>query len=146
MHRLTSIILIALVWLLGAPVLSGQKSETCCPHYAIETEKTLEGTVESFETPRAPGGRHTIAILESADGVRYELRLGPWDFVKTTGLSLEAGDEVSVVAAPLEPEWKPSASGVVQAVVRNLSKDGTQYRLRDDEGRPLWSRSAGGRR
>lgn len=135
-----------LVLLLLPIAAAAQKRQACCPHYDLDAEKTIIGVVESYKHVRTAGARHSVAVLEGEDGIRYELRLGPTGFTKKAGIALESGDRVKVVCAPLKADWKPALNGLVQAVVRRIEVGGEQYLLRNAEGRPLWSAAAGGRR
>jgi hypothetical protein len=142
LNRETLVIALVVLLLLPVAAVQAQKRQACCPHYELDAEKTIAGVVESYDHPRSATGKHSVAVVEGKDGVRYELRLGPAGFAKKTGISLEKGDEVKVVCAPLKPDWKPGPTGLVQAVVRQIEVDGEQYELRNAEGRPLWSQAA----
>ena len=92
---------------------------------------TLAGQVTSVDT--------TGLTLRTDDGQTLSIDLGPEWFWSDQGLTLAAGERVTVQVFDKDGEIK---IGQIR-----LESDGTLLQLRDDDGRPLWSgRGRGGGR
>ena len=101
------------------------------PQAHVEEWFTLAGQVTSVDT--------TGLTLQTDDGQTLSIDLGPEWFWSDQGVTLDAGERVTVQVFDEDGEIKIGQ-------IRRES-DGTLLQLRDDDGRPLWAgRGRGGGR
>jgi len=101
------------------------------PRVHVEEWFTLTGQVTSVDT--------TGLTLQTDDGQTLSIDLGPEWFWSDQGMTLAAGERVTVQVFDEDGEIK---IGQIR-----LESDGTLLQLRDDDGRPLWAgRGRGGGR
>ena len=101
------------------------------PGYDTSKETRLDGKVEAVtEIPggRRGGGLHvTLAVGKD----KWDVHLGPQDFVRSIGLDPAKGDPWSVTGSADEKQKI--------IVAREVREGDKTYRLRDAQGFPLWS-------
>ena len=126
MYRKYYIALIALgLWVLFPLSLKAQSPKISLPCQGGLKEITLEGKVIDFSFP--------VATIETEDGQRYQVRLGPWWFWAERDYELKPGEWVKI---------KGFISGhlVFPRVIHTPER---VLRLRDQRGIPLWRRGPG---
>jgi hypothetical protein len=127
MHRRSAIVSIAALFAAAAAFAQPAAS----PGYDASKEKSLAGTVEAVTV--VPGGNRGggLHVTLAVDKDRWDVHLGPQDFVRGTGLDPAKGDSWKVTGAV------DDTARVV--IAREIRKGDRTYRLRDAKGFPLWS-------
>ncbi len=72
-------------------------------------------------------------VLKTAKG-DARVALGPDKYLDKIGLDLKKGDKIQVTAAKIEAR----RSGMEIFIAKDVKANGKVYKLRDDEGKPLW--------
>lgn len=72
-------------------------------------------------------------VLKTAKG-DARVALGPDKYLDKIGLDLKKGDKIQVTAAKIENK----RSGMDIFIAKDVKANGKVYKLRDDEGKPLW--------
>jgi hypothetical protein len=131
-----ALLLIATVGLL--PVY-GQRGGMMMGNYDPKAEVTVQGTVDKVEQMsdlsmsgmNMPGaGLH---LLLKTDKETLDVHLGPAAFVEKT-MKFKEGDAIQVVGAKVTIMGKPAL------IAREVKKGDETLKLRDAQGKPLWSR------
>ena len=104
------------------------------------SDAVTNGTVEEIERPESPQGWQGLHLAIAAGDATYEAHLGPAAYVEEQGFTFAVGDQVEIVGA------EAVCCGEDALLVRELTRDGTALRLRDEDGRPLWAGQGRGRR
>lgn len=97
--------------------------------YDASAEQTLQGSVTSVDIQsRGPGRMVTLAFL--ADGTTWKVMAGPEDVLKKHGLTLAAGDSLTIVGCAMKgPEGQVF-------MARQITRNGITVTLLDPGGRP----------
>ena len=100
-------------------------------HYDKSKEKTVAGTVEAVTEVTGGRGGGGLHVTLTAESEKWEVFLGPQAYSRSIGLTLAKGDAITVTG---------SADAKQRTVVaREVRKGDKTYRLRDENGFPLWS-------
>ena len=100
-------------------------------HYDKSKEKTVAGTAEAVTV--VPGGRRGggLHVILAADSGKWEAFLGPQDYSRSIGLTLAKGDANTITGS--------ADADAKTLIAREVRKGDKTYRLRDENGFPLWS-------
>jgi hypothetical protein len=137
---LTPALAAALAALVAAAPAAAQPCREEMPRYDTAAEITVTGTVEEIERPESPQGWQGLHLAIAAGDATYEAHLGPAAYVEEQGFTFAVGDQVEIVGA------EAVCCGEDALLVRELTRDGTTLRLRDEDGRPLWAGQGQGQR
>ncbi|MHB8122063.1 MAG: hypothetical protein ACYDG4_07900 [Desulfuromonadaceae bacterium] len=122
-------------WGIGEDKPSGLNLET---GYDANTVTTVVGRIVSLNA----GDEHSNARLELASGdIRIVVILGPQGYWAEHGIVIKPGDSVTVRGSKAQ-----GADGVVYLLAQKITEASlnTSVTLRDDSGRPEWSRGGVG--
>ena len=97
--------------------------------------ETVTGTVQSIERvrPMNTASRVLAVMIRSDDGRTHVAHLGPANFVLSRQPRLRIGDQVTIKGS------RVSIDGRDVLMTTVVTKDDTDLRLRQDDGRPMWS-------
>jgi hypothetical protein len=104
------------------------------PRYNPNTETTLSGTIEDLQLhPGYHRGTGTHLVLKTDSGT-IEVHVGPTSYIEKQKFSFTKGDRIQVLGSQVK-------IGVKDAfLAREITKEGKNLALRDQNGIPLWSR------
>lgn len=104
------------------------------PRYNPKTETTLSGTIEDLQLhPGYYRGTGTHLVLKTDSGM-IEVHVGPTSYIERHKFSFTKGDRIEVLGSQVK-------IGVKDAfLAREITKEGKNLALRDQNGVPLWSR------
>ena len=106
------------------------------PIYDPKTEETVTGVIQEVKlvagSGRSPG---THLILKTETGVE-DIHVGPNWYLTQQKYVLAKGDQIEIVGS------KVNFRGVEVIIARQIKKGENTWALRDERGRPLWSRSS----
>ena len=111
----------------GAPARSGRPWG-----YDSSRETPISGV--AVDSPwQAVGSAISAMDLRTTEGEVRRVQLGPGWYLDHVGLEPQSGDSVVVLGMPLEPQ------GSGEIIAREVEWRGQSYRLRGEEGGPLWA-------
>ena len=104
------------------------------PRWDPDSVDTVGGTVTDVKT--RTGGKNNDTGLQitfvTGDETEYKGFVGPTFYLEEIGLSIAVDDDVTVTGSIVGKNDKNKV--LIQKIIVN----GTEYTLRDDEGKPLW--------
>jgi|WetSurMetagenome_2_1015567.scaffolds.fasta_scaffold236637_1 hypothetical protein len=96
---------------------------------------TISGDVSAVDTlPPEKGMRGGIHIMLKGEKETVSVHLGPSWFLEKQKLKVAAGDKITVTGSRITYQDKPAI------IAAEVKKGDELLKLRDDNGRPLWSR------
>lgn len=99
---------------------------------------TVSGTVKEIVLDTPMGNGHgAILTIQDKDGTTRTVHLGPSSYVSSQRNFVKVGDQVDITGTRVNYENQ----GVI--VARTIKSPGGEYRLRDEQGRPLWHNETG---
>lgn len=104
------------------------------PYYDPATETTVKGTVEEVKQLEMMAWMGTHLAVKSGNET-FDVHLGPSGFLQDEGFSFARGDEIEVIGSEVK------MGGSTALLARQVKKGDATLRLRDEQGRPRWSRS-----
>jgi len=109
--------------------------------YDAKKTETIKGTIVTVGTTRAGDRDELLRLRIHADDGREVIVYGaPWTWSDQQALALRPGKSVEVMGSPT-----PSGRNTV-LVAGTIKADGKTVKLRDDEGRTVWSRDGEARK
>lgn len=108
--------------------------------FDVNTVTTLTGSVTTPPAPR-DGGPHTEMLITTPSGETVVI-LGPWEYWKGLGVTIAAGEEVTVTGS--RAVGRDGKSYLFAQSIERTGTGGERITLRDQSGRPAWSRSGAG--
>jgi hypothetical protein len=102
--------------------------------YDPKTVETIQGVIEKVETVergRLSGGVH---LTVKTDKETIPVMVGPDRFLEDNKLDLKTGDKIEVHGSRVEVKSK------TVIIADNITDNGTSLKLRNADGKPLWSR------
>lgn len=96
---------------------------------------TLAGVVVRMDTTDArPGHRHRgVHVQVAASGDTLTVHMGPLFYLRRQGVSLRAGDALTVRGARVTLQGAPAM------IAAEVQAHGQSWTLRDAQGRPAWA-------
>jgi hypothetical protein len=103
--------------------------------YNPQTVTTLKGTVEKVEDVSMGHRGWTVRemFLKTANK-SIMVFLGPSSYLDQQNLTVKTGDSVEVTGSQVTLENLPTI------IAKDITVNGKTWKLRDDQGRPAWSR------
>ncbi len=98
--------------------------------YNPQTVTTIKGTIESLG-PKGPRMQHESRIIKTDQG-SFMIHLGPTQYINQLQVQLNPGDVVEVTGSKVE------MGGRTMLLAKEVKVGGRTFRLRDDQGVPLW--------
>ena len=113
-------------------VALAQRSPSRNRVYNPTTETTIKGEID--QVAQVTRGRMTgTHVFVKAEGITWEVALGPAAFLDSKGFSFAKGDSVELTGS------KVTISGKDYVIAREVIKDGKTLLLRDKNGIPVWA-------
>nr|WP_320131957.1 hypothetical protein [uncultured Holophaga sp.] len=100
--------------------------------YDTSQEVTLQGTVSSVRS-QAQGPGKMVSLTLQTQAKAYQIMVGPDFMLKSKGLTLASGDEISVICAPMGPGY----------MARQITRGSDTYTFLDSNGQPTGGPSGG---
>ena len=128
----------AALLLIGSSVLFAQprRGMGMMSRYDKSTEAKFSGTVEDVAQAQGRRGNMGSHLALKTDSGTHDVHLGPAAYISKEGFSFAKGDQIEVLGS------KITLAGKDAIIAREVTKDGKTLVLRDENGRPQWSRSA----
>ena len=122
------------LWIAAIGVTVAQAA-TPQPAYDVKNEVTLAGRVSSVTTMPDWMGQDglNIALSTTEGGATPHIDVSTAGFLRTMGLPLAVGDDVTLKGA-----WGQSADGGRVFLVHEIKKAKVTLNVRDPSGHPLW--------
>ena len=98
--------------------------------YNPQTVTTIKGTVESVG-PKGRRGQHESRIIKTDQG-SIMVHLGPTQYMNQLQIQLNPGDVVEVTGSTM------AKAGKTMLLAKEVTVNGKTFKLRDDQGLPLW--------
>jgi hypothetical protein len=108
------------------------------PNYDKASEVTVRGEVIDVMTQTGRRQNKGVHVTVAGDDGTVVVHLGPASYLDKQNLALVKGDVVEIVGSRTKIE------GEEVLLARSVKKGETVTVLRDEIGRPMWSRSKGG--
>ena len=112
-----------------APPAGGDGTPPAPMAYDASQEQTLQGQVVTLKADTR-GPRRMVVLTFTTDAATWKVLAGPQDLLRRQGLSLAAGDTLTLVGVPVTV---PDGKGFL---ARQITRDGTTATLLDANGRP----------
>lgn len=133
-----------LVTLLAVPMLFAQMGPggkgRGARHYDPATVTTVKGTVEEVTQPTGKMGRMGTHLMLKSEQGTFDVHVGPSSYIASQQFTFAKGDTIEVVGS------KVKMNGTEALLARQITKEGKMLSLRNEQGFPLWSRGARGKR
>ena len=137
MKKILALTIIALGLILNGPVLAqpagGQgmgPGRGMGKMYNPQTVTTIKGTVEGAG-PKGRRMQHESRIIKTDQG-SIMVHLGPTSYMNQQQIQLNPGDVVEVTGSKME------RGGRTMMMAKEVTVNGKTFKLRDDQGLPLW--------
>jgi hypothetical protein len=104
------------------------------PRYDTTTETTVTGTVEEVKQIGGTTGSSGTHLTLKADGIVFDVRVGPSWFLAEKGFTFVKGDQVDATGSRVKYQ------GADALIAREIKKGDKLLVLRDAKGFPVWSR------
>ncbi|MBZ0112480.1 MAG: hypothetical protein K8J08_08475 [Thermoanaerobaculia bacterium] len=121
------------------PAQTGPGKGKGTPKYDSKTETTVAGTIESVDYPDSPKGWQGVHLQVRVGEETHAVHLGPRWYVEEQGFTFAPDDLVEVVASRVQ------CQGEDALLARTITRGDDVLELRDEAGRPRWSRRSGSR-
>lgn len=112
-----------------APPAGGAGTPPAPMAYDASQEQTLQGQVVTLKADTR-GPRRMVVLTFTTEAATWKVLAGPQDLLRRQGLSLAAGDTLTLVGVPVAV---PDGKGFL---ARQITRDGTTATLLDANGRP----------
>ncbi len=110
------------------------------PVYDLNSETSINGTVESYELIKGRGNRGGLSLkVKTSDGV-IDVHVGPTWYLDDLKLDINKGDKLEIFGS------KVTLDNDTFVIASKVKQNGNDFQLRDKYGYPKWAGNRRGNR